>query len=374
MMAALRPAQRLARPAHRLASGLARRLALVRQADFWLGELDPLWALGEIRARVAAIIDETADARTFVLEPNAGWRGHRAGQHTTVELEIDGVRVRRCYSISSAPGDPRPAITVKRARGGRVSGFLHERVSRGHLLRLSPAAGEFVLPEAAGGKLKLLFLTAGSGITPVMSMLRDREARGEAGDFVLVHHARSRSDVIFRDELEALAARHGGARVVLGLSDGALPDGPPGPGRFDEERFRRLVPDFAERTTFLCGPPALMARAERLWAAAGATANLRQERFAAPPAAAPAAGGPVRIGLVRSGRSFTAGAGTLLEQLEEGGARPASGCRMGICQTCRCRKRSGTVENLRTGAVSSAPDEDVQPCISAARSDLELWL
>lgn len=371
MMPALRP-HRLARPAHRLASGLARRLAFVRQADFWLGELDPLWALGEIRARVAAVVDETADAKTFVLEPNAGWLGHRAGQHTTVEVEIDGVRVRRCYSLSSPPGDPRPAITVKRARGGRVSGFLHDRVRPGHLLRLSPAAGEFVLPEAAGGKLKLLFLTAGSGITPVMSMLRDREARGEAGDFVLVHHARSRSDVIFRDELEGLAARHGSSRLVLCLSDGGLPDGPPGPGRFDEERFRRLVPDFAERTTFLCGPPELMARAERMWAAAGAAANLRQERFVPPPA--PIAGGPVRIGLTRSGRTFTAGAGTLLEQLEAGGARPASGCRMGICQTCRCRKRSGTVENLVTGAVSSAPDEDVQPCISAARSDLELCL
>jgi stearoyl-CoA 9-desaturase NADPH oxidoreductase len=191
---------------------------------------------------------------------------------------------------------------VMAGRGGRVSGFLHDRVRPGHLLRLSPAAGAFVLPDAPGGKL--LFLTAGSGITPVMSMLRDREARGATEDFVLVHHARSRGDVIFLGELEALAARHGLSRAVLGLSDGG-----PGPGRFDEERFRRLVPDFADRETFLCGPPAFMARAERLWAGAAASGRLHRERFTLAVAAAPAAGGPVRIVLTRSRRSFTVMAG-----------------------------------------------------------------
>src|SRR6266545_3524542 len=180
---------------HQLASGVARRLLLDRQAEFWLGEL---------RARVVAVISETPDVKTFVLRPNGAWRGHRAGQHTTIELEIDGVRVRRCYSISSAPGDQLPAITVKRVPGGRVSGWLHDHVQPGHVLRLAPAAGDFVLPERA--PQRLLLLSGGSGITPVMSMLLDLATRERISDVVFVHHARAEGDVIFRAALAGLAA------------------------------------------------------------------------------------------------------------------------------------------------------------------------
>jgi ferredoxin-NADP reductase len=121
---------------------LARRLFLDRQASFWLRQVDPTWSLADIRARVVEVIDETADTRTFVLRPNRHWRGHRAGQYTTVEVEIDGVRMRRCYSISSAPSDTRLTITVKRVAGGRVSPWLHEHLRPGHVLGLRPAAGD----------------------------------------------------------------------------------------------------------------------------------------------------------------------------------------------------------------------------------------
>jgi len=356
---------------HRVATGFARRLLLDRQADFWLGELDPTWSLGEMRARVVAVVAETPDVKTFVLRPGRSWRRHRAGQHTTIEVEIDGVRVRRCYSISSAPGDELPAITVKRVPGGRVSGWLHAHVRPGHVLRLSPAAGEFVLPEPL--PRKLLMLSGGSGVTPLVSMLRELAHRGPIADLVFVHHARTGRDVIFRRALADLAARHVGLRLILCLSDSTS-----GPGRFDEAQLRRLVPDFAERDAFVCGPSGLMARVERLWADARATGALHLERFL--PQAVPArvdrpeGGTPVSVTLTRSGRRFTAASGTLLEQLERAGERPRFGCRMGICQTCKCRKRTGCVLNLLTGAVSSEPDEDIQPCISVPRSDLELCL
>jgi ferredoxin-NADP reductase len=358
----------LPRSARRLASGLARRLLLDRQAEFWIGELDATRSLGEIRARVEAVVDETHDVKTFMLRPNARWRGHRAGQHTLVEVEIEGVRVRRPYSLSSAPGDAHLAVTVKRAPGGRVSGWLHDHVRPGHVLGLGAATGDFVLPEPAPPKL--LLLAAGSGVTPLAAILRDLARRGAIRDVVLLHHARSARDVIFARELDALAARHRRLRLHTCLADAAS-----GPGRFDEAQLRALVPDFAERETFLCGPVGLMARVERLWREAGASGRLHQERFALP--ASPRARSraePVTVTLARSGRTFTARSGTLLEELERAGERPASGCRMGVCQTCKCRKRSGTVENLLTGAVSSAPDEDIQPCISIARSDLELGL
>jgi ferredoxin-NADP reductase len=341
-----------------------RRLFLDRQAAFWLDQLHATWSPREIRARVVEVVTETPDAKTFVLRPNRHWTGHRAGQYTTVEVEIDGVRHRRCYSISSAPSDPRVTITVKRVAGGKVSPWLHEHVRPGHVLRLGPAAGDFVLDaDPVAAATPLLLLGGGSGITPLMSILRDLVARDALRDVVIVVHARRADDVIFGRELHAIAARHAGVRLLVHLDD------------LDEARLARLVPDFAARTTLLCGPAGLMARVERMWADAGASARLRREQFAAPPLTVPAPGAPIAIRLAASARTVAAGgAGTLLEQLERAGERPPSGCRMGICQTCKCRKQSGVVENLRTGAISSDPDEDIQLCISRARSDLELAL
>jgi ferredoxin-NADP reductase len=354
----------------RIRGALARRLFLDRHAEFWLREVNPAWSLGAVRARVMDVVEETTDVKTFVLRPNARWRGHRAGQYTVVEVEIDGVRVRRCYSISSAPADPFLSITVKRLPGGRVSGWLHDHVRRGDVLRLQPAAGEFVLPEPPSAAL--LMLSGGSGITPVMSMVRDLASRGAVRDVVFVHCARSRTDVIFRGALDELCARHPGLRLAL-----CLDDDPARPGRFGEAELRRLVPDFAERETFLCGPAGLMERVERLWESVGAAGRLRRERFVSAAVPSESAGEALEahVRLTRSGRSLTAtGSSPLLEQLERAGERPAYGCRMGICQTCKCRKKSGVVRNIVTGAVSSEPDEDIQLCISVARSDLELVL
>jgi stearoyl-CoA 9-desaturase NADPH oxidoreductase len=356
------------RPLAHVARRLARRLLLDRQAEFWLGEVDPTWSFGGLRARVTEVVAETRDVKTFVLRPNRAWRGHRAGQHTAIEVEIDGVRVRRCYSISSAPGEL-PAITVKRLPGGRVSGWLHDHVQPGSVLGLAPAAGDFVLPVPLPPRL--LMLGGGSGLTPLMSMLRDLAAHGTLADVVLVQCARSAADALFGGELEHLAARHRGLRVIRCLGDGA-----PGPGRLDEDLLRRLVPDLAERETFLCGPPALMERIERLWASVGASDRLHRERFTLATPAAPIAddGQAYTVTLSGTRRRFTARPGTLLEELERAGERPRFGCRMGICHGCRCRKVRGSVENLLTGAISSEPDEDIQPCISVARSDVELGL
>ena len=127
----------------------ARRLGLIRHAEFWLGAADATRSLHEIRARVVAVTAETPDTKSLHLRPNARWRGHLAGQYTAVEVEIDGVRVRRCYSISSAPSDPILTLTVKRVPGGRVSNWLHDHVAPGEVLVLGPAAGDFVAPAAA---------------------------------------------------------------------------------------------------------------------------------------------------------------------------------------------------------------------------------
>lgn len=364
------PTNRIANAWMRTRTNLLERTFLARHAEFWLTSLDPVRSLSELRARVVGVIDETPDTKSFLLEPNAGWAGHRAGQYVWIEVEIDGVRVRRCYSICSAPGQRPLAITVKRVPGGRVSSWLHQHLRPGDVVHLGAAAGQFVLPDPIPAKL--LLLSGGVGITPLMSMLRALATRNAVGDLVFVHYTRSWAEVIFGAELEQLAAAFPQLRLIVCADDDGR--GPPG---FAEEPFTTLVPDFAERSTFLCGPRTMMNRVDRLWIDAGAATLPIREAFTPAPRPTLAAHhrGEVQLTLTQSGRQVVGrGPGSLLEQLERAGERPQHGCRIGICHTCKCRKRSGAVENLVTGEVSMAPDEEIQLCISAPRSDLELEL
>ena len=364
------PATHEAHPAWKKAGHtIASRLFFDRKAEFWLQELDPSLSLHP-RARIVAIIRETADAKTFVLRPNRLWRGHVAGQYVTIEVEIDGRRERRCYSISSPPGTGRAfSITVKRVAGGLVSNWLHDHAAAGDTLGIGEAAGDFVLPETLPAQM--LFVTAGSGITPVSALLEELAGRGALGDVILLHYAPTRSEVIFHDRLRGLADRHGGFRLLIGFTreKGGI-------GRFAVERFRSLVPDFRQRETWLCGPEGLRNRVTTLWEAEGMRKRLHEERFVTTArVTSPCGAAEVTVTLSRSGRTFvTKGSGTLLEQAERAGANPAFGCRMGICQTCKRVKRSGAVRNLRTGAISTDPDEEIQLCISIPHSDVEIDL
>ena len=361
--------------ATRFAETAWRRWFLDRHVEFWRNELG---IPARMRARIVEIIDETRDTRTFVLRPDRRWPGHRAGQYIPIDVEIDGVRSRRCYSISSgssARGTRRISITIKRVSGGRVSTWFHDHVQRGDTIEIGPPAGEFVV-EGPGDELathvpkRLLLVAGGSGITPVMAIVRDLATRCSLQDVVVVHAARSNADAIFGRELADLATTEPGLRLVAHRSSVH--------GRLDAAMLARLVPDLARREIFVCGPPGLLDLVTEVAATAGL--SVHHERFvaAAPvPHRAPtndnATPAPVTIRL--RGRSLAVGGtGPLLGELERAGVRPPYGCRMGICNTCRCHKQSGTVEDLLTGAVSSEPDQEIRLCVSIARSDLELAL
>jgi stearoyl-CoA 9-desaturase NADPH oxidoreductase len=340
-----------------LARAAWHRWFLDRKAEFWVGELRPSWSLRELRGRVVEVATETAEAKTFTIAVPRAWPGHRAGQYVPLEVEIDGARVRRCYSISSgasARGAGRIAITVKRVPGGRVSGWLHDHLAPGAIVRLGTPAGDFVVADPT---LPLLFVGAGSGITPIMAIVRDL-SRGARCDALVIHAARSDADAIFGRELAALADITPGLRVIAHR------------GRLDAAALVAYAPDTATRDTFACGPSGFMAL---VTAVVGP--NVRVEHFTPPAVALPAPADAHVARLVRSGRSIALdGAGTLLEQLERAGERPAYGCRMGICNTCRSTKTSGVALDLVTGRISSAPDEEIRLCVSVPRSDLELEL
>jgi ferredoxin-NADP reductase len=336
----------------------------------YLGLLNPLWSTRELRGRVEAVRPETRDAATLVIRPGRGWSVHRAGQSVRVGVDVDGVRHWRAYSLSSAPerADGCITITVKAMPDGLVSPYLVRRAVPGAIVRLGRADGDFVLPCTLPPRL--MFLTAGSGITPVMGMLRSLTARGQMPDAVLLHSAPTRDDVIFGAELRELAA--GFPR--LRLHEQHTRAGPPGTrGRLTMSQLPEVCADWADRVAWACGPPEMLDDVKRHWRSAGIADRLRVEQFRPAAATGGRVGGCVHF--TRSGRRVAGDGGTpLLVVGEDAGVLMPSGCRMGICFSCVARLRSGRVCDLRTGREYGEAGELIQTCVSAAAGAVEIEL
>lgn len=305
------------------------------------------------RGRIRDVRRETADATTLVITPARGFpRHHRAGQYVGVGVQIDGRWRWRNYSLTQPPGARGLSVTVKSVADGAVSRRL-AALRPGDLVRLAAPRGDFVLPDPA--PRSILFLTAGSGITPVMGMLRTLAHRDQVRDIVHVHSAPTHQDVIFGAELAALS-RRGGYRLILRATRSE--------GRLDMARLVDTVPDWYDRHTWACGPAGMLADVETLWA--GIADRLHVERFTAVRSAGGTGG---QVGFARSGRSANAGASTsLLEAGEAAGVRLPFGCRMGICHTCTVSLIDGRVRDMRTGAQYEAGSR-VQTCVCAADGD-----
>ncbi|GHJ59538.1 oxidoreductase [Nocardioides sp. OK12] len=340
--------------------------------DDVLDVFHPLRRGAPLRGRIVAVRPETADAATIEIKPGADWAGHVPGQYLRIGIDVDGVRHWRAYSLTHGPRrDGLISITVKAVPDGKVSDFLVHRATVGTTVHLEQAAGEFVLPETAVGQpTKLLFVTAGSGITPVIGMLRNlfpatdtgvlRLRRSDDLDIVVVHVAPTEPSSIFRDDLAALDEA-GAIRLVARYDDTH--------GVLDVADLDDLVPDLAERRTFACGPAGLLDALEEHHRAAGIDLFVEQFRTARVEAGE---GGAVTFS--QGGTVVEAdGATPILDAAEEAGVLMPSGCRMGICMGCVLPLKEGSVRDLRNGEVTTAvPGETdprgvlVQTCVSAA--------
>jgi ferredoxin-NADP reductase len=348
-------------------------LASPHPVDRYVAPLARLWRFEEVLAEVVGVTRETADAVTLTLHPNRSWRGFRAGQHVRLGVEVDGIRHVRCFSLSSSPDRLSGLldVTVKRRPGGLVSGWIHDRVGPGAVLTLSQAEGDFTLPSPLPPHL--VFVTGGSGITPVMSMLRALGTRRFDGRIDLLHFTRRHADTIFARELRARAAAHDGFRLAFAVT-GEPPSAGDRAGHLTEEMLARFAPGWADAAAWTCGPTALVDAARAIWARHGRGDRLRVERFfAAPrPPVCDATGGTVHF--ARSARSVRSDGRSLLEQAEAAGLAPAFGCRRGICRTCVRTKVCGTVRDVVTGAPSTAAEETVRLCVSVPIGDVTIDL
>ncbi|MBC9821104.1 ferredoxin reductase [Terrabacter sp. MAHUQ-38] len=363
------PSTRAARPSlrRRLVQLAERATSPLLPADY-LDLFDPLRPGADLRGRIVEVHPETADAATIVIRPGADWAGHVPGQYVRIGVDVDGVRQWRAYSLTHGPRpDGHISITVKAVPDGLVSTHLVRESRPGTLVHLEQAQGEFVLPGDGG---RFLFVTAGSGVTPVIGMLRNlfpvadagvvRLPRSAAYDIVVVHVAPSAPDSIFIDNLRALDAA-GLIRLVARYDDEH--------GVLDVEHLDELVPDLHERQTLACGPGGLLDALERHHQARGL--QLLTEQFRATTLVVGEGG---KVAFSGSGATVAADGGTpILDAAEAAGVLMPSGCRMGICFGCVLPLREGAVRDLRTGAVTTAtPGETegrgvpIQTCISAA--------
>ena len=364
-------------PSKGMSTPLLRRLARpvlpTEVLEFWGSKLHRTWSVDRPLVRVVSRHVEASDAVTLVLQPNRHWKGFLPGQHVNLGIEVNGVRLSRSYSLVDVPrSDRRIAITVRAIGGGRVSRHLHDMAKVGDVFEIGPAFGAMVLPVTHDAPL--LFLAAGSGITPLMSMTRALAQAGMPTPLTLIYSARRREEVCFADELRALARQHAQLDVRFLLTGDNASTADESEGRLDSAHLDAFVPDLVAHRVYACGPSGFVEHARAL--VSSRVRSFEAEAFSPPPRIETADdAGTVQVSLARSQRTLTVPRGqSLLVALENAGLTPASGCRMGICNTCACGKREGSTRQLHTGDMEHEPATALKLCVNAAASDLVLDL
>jgi stearoyl-CoA 9-desaturase NADPH oxidoreductase len=334
--------------------------------DDYLELINPLWSTRELKGRIERIDHVTDNAATIMIKPGYRWEGHEAGQYIRIGVDIRGVRHWRAYSLTSDPERPDGCISItpKLVESGVVSPYLVKHGRPGTIVSLGGVEGDFVLPDPLPDKL--LFISAGSGITPIISMLRSLCHRDELRDVVLLHSARDEDDVIFGGELRHIERTFPGFNLHEQHTATM--------GRMAPEHLDDLCPDWAERATFASGPGAMLDALTEHWERHDRIDQLHMERFQ-PKLDGGQAGEGGAINFLKSDCQVEAdGTKPILVCGEEAGLTLPFGCREGICHTCVGTLRSGRIRDLRNGQVGGQEGQSVRTCINAPEGPIEIEL
>ncbi|MFT4201388.1 ferredoxin reductase [Gordonia sp. (in: high G+C Gram-positive bacteria)] len=333
--------------------------------DRYLELVDPMMTWRDLRAEIIGVRRSTERTVTLTLRPTRQWKGHKAGQYVQLSTVIDGVRHMRCFSPANAAGDRHDDIelTITAHDDGFVSRHLRETAHPGMVVGLDQAAGDFTLPENPGRNV--VFISGGSGITPVLSMLRTLVASNYRGSMTFVHYARSADDVAYHAELQNLAALNPNLDLRLHYTRGASPD------HFTAAHLADV--DTADADIFLCGPASLMDAVREHCEGAGLADRLHTEAFTLTvPAVDPNQPITGTVSFTESKVTAENDGRTILDQAESAGLSPESGCRMGICFSCTKVKKSGCTRNVLTGELDTEADQHIQLCVNTPVGDVEI--
>ncbi|GAB20409.1 putative NADPH oxidoreductase [Gordonia effusa NBRC 100432] len=337
--------------------------------DRYLELVDPMMTWRDMRAKVVGIERRTDRTVTLTLQPTRQWGGHKAGQFIQLSTVIDGVRQSRCFSpANAADGGAGPIeLTVTAHPDGFVSRHLREHTAIGDVLGLSAADGDFTLPDDLGPHA--VFISGGSGVTPVLSMMRTLIANGYTGTITFVHYARTPDDVPYGVELETFAAAYENLDVRMRYTD------VPGGEFFSPAHLDGIagLDTDGDAQIFLCGPAPLMDDVKGYCAQRDISDRLHFEAFTlTTPTIDPNEPVTGELTFTLSSTGAANDGRTILEQAESAGLSPESGCRMGICFSCTAIKKSGCTRNVLTGETDTEADKHIQLCINQPVGDVEI--
>lgn len=341
----------------------------------------PQWTTDAYRARVVEIRDELTDMYTLVLAPQASmldrhWPTFSAGQYIDLMVEKNGARVLRCFSISSSPAYYARTglieLSIRQQHKGKMTPWIRQQLQPESFVNISAPQGDFTVLANADADKKL-FIAGGSGITPFRSMLQQQALNPlsvkTSQNIHLLYYSRNDQEIAFQQELISLQQEHPGISITFIDSSAE--------GFICAEHLLKYCTDVHQRTAYICGPSPMIQQARNVLAELGlSNDNVHFEYFGA---------APIEIennqqGVVHFETSKKLllteknNTQTLLEHAEAQGLSPVSGCRIGVCHQCICKKKSGVVFNTRTNKYSDTGSEEIQLCISVAQGDVVLDL
>lgn len=344
----------------------------------------PLWTTDAYRASIVEIRDEMPDMYTVVLKPKKGildrhWPSFKAGQFIELMVEKAGVRTLRCFSISSSPAYYEKTgfieLSIRIQANGRMTPWMRNQLKVNDLVNISEAKGEFVLPDdiyTSTQNKKLLFIAGGSGITPFRSMLQQQAQFSgliPKLDIHLLYYSRDDQQILFKKELDQLEKEYPSLTITFVDSEKD--------GFINEGHLQGYCSDYYQRSTFICGPAPMIQQARKVLSQLDVSSDqIHFEFFGAAPLDLES-NAQSAVLFQSSNKTVVSEkdkVSTLLEQAEEQGISAVSGCRIGVCHQCICKKKSGVVFNTRTQEYSDTGSEEIQLCISVAQGDVVLDL
>ena len=335
--------------------------------DDYLALINPLWTTRELRGQVEKIVPEGSEAVSVFIRPGFEWAGHIPGQYVRLGVLIDGRYHWRAYSLTSDPDpvDGLVSVSPKLVPDGKVSPYLVRRIRKGDVVRLGEVEGTFTLPKPIPDKM--VFISAGSGITPIISMLRSLDHQDRMTDVVVVHSVHTREQLMFAQTLERLECKHPGLRVELRITSDE--------GRMKASELDELVPDWREREAFCSGPGEHLEDLKSYWKEQGDFDRFHHESFQPVIGGDHGDGEGGTIRFVNSEKDVECDGGTtILAAGEEAGLDLTYGCRIGICHTCVGTLKTGRLRDLRNGEVSEPTGQAVRICVNTAEGDIEIEL
>ncbi len=337
--------------------------------DFWASHIHRTWSWERPLARIVELKIEAQDSLTITFKTNRHCKPFLAGQHIYLTTEINGARVTRSYSPSRVLNRPSVFnVTIKRMAGGKVSSWFHTHAKVGQVVEVGAPFGEMTLAKNAQNQI---FLAAGSGITPFISLIRQWAAQGACGRLTLFYWAKFRAELCFVEELAALSAIHKNLNIHFALSQENATRDDELRGRISTEQLQTAIPNWDNAVVYACGPAEFVVQARHLTKDA---TDFHGEAFSMIQVAT-TSDQRVNIELTQSKRTISVPVGQpLLNALEAEGFKPVFGCRRGICNTCVCIKKTGTSEHVLTKDQDHETGSSLRICVNSARSDLVLNL